>query len=391
LYHRSHTLTNTEFDLDEDDGVNENTVRSRTKRNNPDGRKTTVMVEAEKALIPIALSAIEMGEPLDRATFLGLANSMIEGTETQELVKNWQSVHKKEPTGVLSAQYYTLFMNRHKHTLNTTVGQKRDINRQQWGTFTNISLMYDEIYKLLERHGIAEKMLIPQPQTIDGVETVADSDEQCGLPVEYRLLHPERLLHMDETGCNTNQKSDGRVGGKTYIGKRGGGKVQIISATTDKRFTLLPIMNSIGHAVCCVIIFQGESTDKIPNNWVTGIDIQATDKVNAAADDDFLAFNSGAGKMFPGGPTCFVDGKCIPTYPTISVSGGVTSQILADVLEYLDELNVFPRGDGLPDPFIILDGHNSRFGVPFLQYIVVTGIGRYKNEAIRYVQYYHCN
>jgi hypothetical protein len=131
-----------------------------------------------------------MGEPLDKnKTFLEVANSMLDGTEPQKAVRNWQSVHKKEPTGVLGARYYTLFMNRHKHTLSTTVGQKRDINRQQRGTFTNISLMYDEIYRLLELHGIAEKMLTTEPQNLDGVETVADSDEQCGLPVEYRLLH----------------------------------------------------------------------------------------------------------------------------------------------------------------------------------------------------------
>jgi hypothetical protein len=43
-----------------------------------------------------------------------------------------------------------------------------------------------------------------------------------GLPVEYKLLYPERLLHfLDETGCNTNQKSDGKTGGKKYIGKAG--------------------------------------------------------------------------------------------------------------------------------------------------------------------------
>jgi hypothetical protein len=63
------------------------------------------------------------------------------------------------------------------------------------------------------------------------------------------------------------------------------------------------------HAVCCVILFHGKSTDKIPNNWVT-------DKVNDASNDDFLAFNSRAGRMLPGGPKCFVDGKWqVHSYP----------------------------------------------------------------------------
>jgi hypothetical protein len=67
--------------------------------------------------------------------------------------------------------------------------------------------------------------------------------------------------------------------------------------------------------------------------------------------------------------TSLVGDKEVPSFVTVSPSGGITSQMLADLVKHLDDLGVFPRDEG-PDPFIVLDGHNSRFGLPFLQYIM---------------------
>ena len=51
-----------------------------------------------------------------------------------------------------------------------------------------------------------------------------------------------------------------------------------------------------------------------------------------------------------------------------SPNGSITSQILANLLEKLDQLEVFPRIDGVR-PFLLLDGHGSRLELPFLNYI----------------------
>ena len=47
---------------------------------------------------------------------------------------------------------------------------------------------------------------------------------------------------------------------------------------------------------------------------------------------------------------------------------GITSEILAEVLQRIDSYNVFSREDGRM-PFLLLDGHQSRFELPFLEYI----------------------
>ena len=46
----------------------------------------------------------------------------------------------------------------------------------------------------------------------------------------------------------------------------------------------------------------------------------------------------------------------------------MTSDILTSIVETLDVLKVFDRSTG-KTPFIILDGHGSRLGLSFLNYI----------------------
>ena len=46
----------------------------------------------------------------------------------------------------------------------------------------------------------------------------------------------------------------------------------------------------------------------------------------------------------------------------------MTSEILRDAIADLDLHDVIPQRPGL-SPFLLLDGHGSRFQLPFLQYI----------------------
>ena len=52
-----------------------------------------------------------------------------------------------------------------------------------------------------------------------------------------------------------------------------------------------------------------------------------------------------------------------------SDSGGITTELLTKILERMDSLNLFPRKEGGPKPFLLLDSHGSQFGLPFLCYI----------------------
>ena len=58
----------------------------------------------------------------------------------------------------------------------------------------------------------------------------------------------------------------------------------------------------------------------------------------------------------------------MPCYCCCTESGSITGEILKDMLAYLDSLDLFDRSTGL-NPFLILDGHGSRFEFDFLKYI----------------------
>jgi hypothetical protein len=77
----------------------------------------------------------------------------------------------------------------------------------------------------------------------------------------------------------------------------------------------------------------------------------------------------GLDKYYPFGPTCWVSGKKIETFVTCSESGSVTSEILRDSLTQIDSKVTFDRMEATP--FLLLDGHGSRFQLPFLDYVTV--------------------
>ena len=82
-----------------------------------------------------------------------------------------------------------------------------------------------------------------------------------------------------------------------------------------------------------------------------------------------LETNQGPKQRFPGPINCKFNGKTIPSLVLASKGGGVNEDILVTALKHLDDLNVFPRGKGQPNPTLLLDGHGSRLQPKFVQYI----------------------
>jgi hypothetical protein len=111
----------------------------------------------------------------------------------------------------------------------------------------------------------------------------------------------------------------------------------------------------------CGIIFAAKN---FKPEWQMGLDPFAP----WIGEPDDIAANCGNGKQYPFGPTCYLKGKEVPCYCTCTESGSINGTILTDMLHTLDELNVFNRESGL-NPFLILDGHGSRFELEFLEYI----------------------
>jgi hypothetical protein len=150
--------------------------------------------------------------------------------------------------------------------------------------------MYENVYATMVEAGVAE-------------ELEEEIQHETGLPTKYALAKPEYLLFMDETGCNTNQLIDGKVGEELFIMlKTVGDAAAPAGAMTDLHYTVLPFISGTGEPVLCAIIFKSEQhISEIPVNWKTGIDLTCDD-----ADDIKM--------VAAGGPTCIYLGKEIPCF-----------------------------------------------------------------------------
>ena len=82
-----------------------------------------------------------------------------------------------------------------------------------------------------------------------------------------------------------------------------------------------------------------------------------------------MDINFGEGRYYPGGPTCKYNGKVVDCLTFISESGGITGDILVEILTYFDQIDLFPRVPGGPIPFLVVDGHQSRLYPKFVEYI----------------------
>jgi len=162
----------------------------------------------------------------------------------------------------------------------------------------------------------------------------------------------------------TSQEGDGAVGGERKIVTRGTVPKES-AATNSTHFTLLGFTAATGEPVMCAVIIAAKT---LRPEVITGLDIFAPVE-GVEEDDDFYEKNTGAGKMYPCGPTCTYRGKEVPCLVCNTENGSITSDLLKMFLEKLDSFDLFPRGEDGVKPFLLLDGHGSRLELPFLQYI----------------------
>jgi len=164
-------------------------------------------------------------------------------------------------------------------------------------------------------------------------------------------------------GCTTSQEGDEARGGeKKKVVRR---TVAKESATTNNNhFTILDFTAATDEPVMCAIIISGKT---IKPEVKTGLEAFA-EKVGDETDPDFILRNTGPGKIYPNGLSCLFKGQEVPCMVCNTESGSITSELLVSFLKQMGDLKLFPREDGIK-PFLLLDGHGSRFELPFLQYV----------------------
>jgi hypothetical protein len=113
--------------------------------------------------------------------------------------------------------------------------------------------------------------------------------------------------------------------------------------------------------IMCIIIFAAAELGTLAR---LGYDHQSEIPYDK---DKTLQENMGPGKALPRAPTCMFRGKEIPALVAMSTKGSMTAEVLAMVLQRLDDLGVYERAEGGPIPFGLFDAHDSRLQLPFLE------------------------
>jgi hypothetical protein len=258
-------------------------------------------------------------------------------------------------------------MTRNHNRLRSKRGRRFELNREKWTTYTNFSKMYQDHEAEMIDAGVAEPLPNPVWMSKNG-KIVSDEKQAYGCKVSTKLTRPDMCIVMDEVGCNTSQLNDGHVGGTRFVvGKSC--EARQLSTKKDKHSTCLGLTLLNGDALMCVVIVEGKQHNLLVES---GLDTEVEEFPTTEDESEHEHFinNMGANKKYPGGPSCTYNDIEIPCLVEITDSGGITPEILTKIFRILDALKIFKndRKMGIC-PYVILDGHQSRFDIDFLNYV----------------------
>ncbi len=155
-----------------------------------------------------------MRQPLNISEGLSLANSLIEGTEWEDVVVKFKSKRGWNPMDengnkkpVLGQKWYKNFWKRHSHLLEKKKGHKFSKDRSKWSIHRNFVQMYDEVHDAMVKAGVAEKLV--EPIWVDNKQQLTNEENAVGKKATHLMLCPDYIVFVAEVGCNTSQEGDG--------------------------------------------------------------------------------------------------------------------------------------------------------------------------------------
>jgi hypothetical protein len=350
------------------------TIKSRVQANNASGQqpqKITPLWQVESMIVDVLCRLSKMGESMTKSEVMDLADSLIIDTVHADRLIEFclkRNIHKNISSNKLVGdRWYSNFLNRHSDELRCGRCKIQDTNRQTWCTKENFMNMYSCVYESMVEAGVAVKLDEEVMMDREGNETL-DPSQQFGRKTQYKLTRPDRCIYVDETGCNTNMKDDGNVGGRLYVMAANQLEGARTGCTSDIHFTVLAFTNGYGVAIMCAVVMKSEKgISEIPLSWRLGIDV-SKDVISGETLVEIFDNNLKSG-VSTGGPTCTYNGINLPCFVCTSPNASITSELLVEMLAAIDNTGMFPRNDELGMPFLLIDGHHSRTRLPFLKYV----------------------
>ena len=367
------------FELDDTFRFPYTTFRARIDREsyNGDGTKSPLS-DIEPKLVSLISCMSNIKRSLTVTEGLMLVNDIIKGTNAQQKLIKWKTDRKifhldEENIGEVGVNYWKGFLKRHKHLLKGKTISQYAIDRSNFTTYLNFFDMYQHIERVLLLSKIARKFEEPVWMNQNG-EIVENDTDAYGYKVTIDIHRPDLGIVLDECGCNLSQEGDGHIGGEKFLT---GLEDKAYSSTSTKHnhFTVIRVTQLDGNPLMCVVIVSGKKHDVLVElgvdvSQLVDLDIDYSGGNILDTNIELLRNHSGEGRLFSGLPTCHYKGKDVPGYMAFTEKGGINASILTNIFRRMDNLKLFDdeRADGLT-PFVLLDGHSSRFDVEFLEYV----------------------
>jgi hypothetical protein len=258
------------------------TIRSRMRTRNYLGTSwqwTSPSYKVEPFLVDILCELARIGEAQTKYEIMELADEIIRGTEhaqayidcceKRQTTKNWDE-------GIVGEKWYQNFIQRNQDWIKRAKFKVQDSNRRTYCT-DNFSKLYTSVYKNTVDAGVSIKLEEGVMFNRNGNIT-DDPQKMFGRPSRYQITKPERCVFVDETGCHTNCKIDGLIGGQQQAvntNQTEGGRT---SATTDLHYTVLAFTSGTGEPIMCAVILKSDKKiEDVPVNCKLGLD--ATKKI----------------------------------------------------------------------------------------------------------------
>jgi hypothetical protein len=165
-----------------------------------------------------------------------------------------------------------------------------------------------------------------------------------------------------------SQKQDGNEGGLKKITTKNG-RARQRSGFKDSRFTFLGFTAANDEPVMGAVVLSAQTPLKAMEIWGCNATAQLEDEEPIELENIKDKFKHGANKKFPFGPKCTYKVKVVDCWVVYTEHGSIASELLADMLQKIDSYKLFDDdwANGVR-PVLLLDGHGSRFEVPFLRY-----------------------
>jgi hypothetical protein len=247
-----------------------NTIRNRILRNNVHADvelSLSPLKNVEPILVEYCIRLARIGNALNKDQVISLAEDVIHGTSIANDLAKFKTARKikdiyhqsidNQQRVIVGEGWYNNFMKRNKDKIKRQRLKVKDRQRLTYCTYPNFQIMYETVYEDMVKCGIAIKLEKEVLVNCNG-ELVYDEKESDGLPTNYIITNPDLLVFVDETGNNTNQKSDPFRGNEKRIIPCNGDGFGLAGAVNDNHFTFLCFQSGSGEPIMCAIIFKSE-------------------------------------------------------------------------------------------------------------------------------------